>query len=143
MIHPIVRHGNLAMLPKEKLQTEMGFANIYLIEARSMGGLSGSPAFARPTVLLSGERRDDKYIDPVFGTGGAKFLGVVQGHWDIRPSEKNKPQIHHTSQGVNLGIAIVTPAYKLQEILDRPELVDLRNRIEENRRKESTPKADS
>lgn len=142
MVAPIIRHGNIAMLPKEQIQTELGFTDVYLIEARSLGGFSGSPVFARPTILLSMEQRDDKYVEPVFGTGGTKFLGVVQGHWDIKESEMNKPQIIHALGGVNLGIAIVTPAYKLLETLNRPELVDLRNRIEENYRRSITPTAD-
>jgi hypothetical protein len=52
---PIVRHGNIAMLPDQKIQTDMGFADVYLIEARSIGGLSGSPVFVRRTLFFSGK----------------------------------------------------------------------------------------
>jgi hypothetical protein len=142
MVAPVVRHGNIAMLPRDQIQTELGFTDVYLIEARSIGGFSGSPVFARPTILLAAEQRDDKYVEPVFGTGGTRFLGVVQGHWDIKESAMNKPQIIHTLGGVNLGIAIVTPAYKLLETLNRPELVELRDRIEQNYRRSISPKAD-
>jgi hypothetical protein len=47
-VMPIVRHGNVAMIPQEQIQTEMGYADVYLVEARSIGGLSGSPVFVRP-----------------------------------------------------------------------------------------------
>ncbi len=40
---PIVRVGNIAMMPDEKVPTEGEPMEAYLIEARSMGGLSGSP----------------------------------------------------------------------------------------------------
>jgi hypothetical protein len=43
----IVRHGNIAMMPQEQIQTELGYADVYLIEARSIGGLSGCPVFVR------------------------------------------------------------------------------------------------
>jgi hypothetical protein len=40
---PIVRTGNIATMPGEKVQTRYGKAVVYLIECRSIGGLSGSP----------------------------------------------------------------------------------------------------
>ena len=43
---PIVRRGNLAAYPEEKIQVEeFREMDAYLIEARSIGGLSGSPVF--------------------------------------------------------------------------------------------------
>jgi hypothetical protein len=143
-IVPIVRHGNIAMLPEEKVQTGLGFADVYLIEARSIGGLSGSPVFARPSILLMAERGRGKNVEPVFGVGGVRLLGVTQGHWDIRESDMNNPRFAHSPlHGVNLGIAIVTPAYKLLETLNRPELAELRSRIEDNHRQSITPKMDT
>ena len=48
---PIVRQGCLAMMLSEQIQTDLeGFADIYLIEARFIGGISGSPVFAPPSV---------------------------------------------------------------------------------------------
>src|SRR5208282_2688073 len=47
---PIVRTGNVAMIPGEKIPFGDGYIDAYLIEARSIGGLSGSPVFVRPTV---------------------------------------------------------------------------------------------
>ncbi len=43
---PIVRIGNICAMPKDKIVTELGNMYGYLIEARSIGGLSGSPVFA-------------------------------------------------------------------------------------------------
>ena len=43
---PIVRVGNLAAMTEEKVNTKhYGLVDAYLIEARSIGGLSGSPVF--------------------------------------------------------------------------------------------------
>jgi hypothetical protein len=49
---PIVRFGNIAMLPDEQVQVDSGFVDAYLIEARSIGGISGSPVFVRKTVEI-------------------------------------------------------------------------------------------
>ena len=42
---PIVRTGNIASMPEEKIQTQNYLREAFLIEARSIGGLSGSPVF--------------------------------------------------------------------------------------------------
>src|SRR5437870_900956 len=47
---PILRHGTIAMLPEEQIQTSSGYMDAYLIEARSIGGISGSPVFVRNTI---------------------------------------------------------------------------------------------
>ena len=56
---PIVRTGNVAMFPKDQIYIDMGdeskYVNAYLIEARSMGGISGSPVFVRPTTYYRGK----------------------------------------------------------------------------------------
>lgn len=49
---PIVRMGNIAMMPQERVPTRMGEIEAYLIEARSIAGLSGSPAFVRETKAI-------------------------------------------------------------------------------------------
>lgn len=50
---PIVRIGNIALIPDEKIPIKhFGNADVYLIESRSIGGLSGSPVF----VHLGGAR---------------------------------------------------------------------------------------
>ena len=43
---PIIRVGNIALMPEEPVQhPSLGPIDAYLIEARSIGGLSGSPVF--------------------------------------------------------------------------------------------------
>jgi len=93
---PIVRMGNIAMMPGEPVPTkEFGDIEAYLIEARSIGGLSGSPAF-------------------VFKSNRYYLLGLMHGHWDIPPQSKNDAmRVDEDTYGqVNMGIAIVVPAKK-------------------------------
>jgi hypothetical protein len=142
---PIVRHGNIAMFPEGQIQTELGFADVYLVEARSIGGLSGSPVFVRPPLRYGIEmpKGSTAYFDAI---GTFALLGLMHGHWDIRESEINSPQIEHDrKRGVNLGIGIVVPATKILETLNRPELVALRRAGDEDMagKNKSVPGADS
>jgi hypothetical protein len=115
---PIVRMGNIAMMPDETIPTDLGNIEAYLVEARSIGGLSGSPAFVRETI-------------PV-GFGNSYLLGLMHGHWDIRPERKNDLLMEGDFLGrVNMGIAIVIPAKKILEVLNHPELVERRRKMDE------------
>ncbi len=123
---PIIRHGNIAMFPEDQIQTALGFADVYLVEARSIGGLSGSPVFVRPPLRYAIEMPagSTAYFDAI-GTFG--LLGLMHGHWAIRENELNNPQVEHDrKRGVNLGIGIVVPATKILETINRPELTRLR-----------------
>jgi hypothetical protein len=117
---PIVRMGNIAMMPDEEVPTKRGPMEAYLIEARSIGGLSGSPAFVRET-------------SPLGGIGKFHLLGLMHGHWDIPPEDKNTLRIAYDASEdsrVNLGIATVVPARKVREVLNQPGIVEIRQRVE-------------
>lgn len=144
-VMPLIRHGNLAMIPEQQIQTELGFADVYLIEAHSIGGISGSPVFVRPSILLASEPMEGLpggLVEPTLGTGGTEFLGLIHGHWDIRESELNNPKISHTLHGVNLGVAIVTPAFKIAEVLNREELVVMREVADRKYNESVSPRMD-
>jgi hypothetical protein len=139
---PIVRTGNIAMMPREQLPMATigdyaGPIDAYLIETRSMGGISGSPVFVRETVVMS----DIQAVN--LGTGATKrtvahmggqfyFLGLNHGHWLIPASERDKYDFHTTNKAahdaLSLGISVVVPAKKILEILDQPGLFDRRER---------------
>lgn len=142
---PILRHGNIAMMPTEQIQTELGYADVYLIEARSIGGMSGSPVFVRPTGHIPFGKRPDDTVETLMGlVDRTKLLGVVHGHWDVRESDINSYPIHQDrKRGVNYGIAIVVPAIKLIETLNRPELKDRRMNNDEKLKKRNVPGMDS
>jgi len=132
------------MIPDEQIQTDLGFSDLYLVEGRSIGGLSGSPVFVRRTETFKLELQGR--LTEVNCPGPYKLLGLMQGHWDIKESEINKPLIQHDRKhGVNLGIAIVTPAMKISEILNQPAMTKYREASEEDlgRHRGSVPGADS
>lgn len=75
---PIVRTGTIAMIPDEMILTEK-FGNMegYLIECRSISGISGSPVFVlKPTSIeLNGHQVLTSRVS-------LYLLGLIHGHWD-------------------------------------------------------------
>jgi hypothetical protein len=121
---PIVRSGTIAMIPGERIPFGDEFIDAYLIESRSIGGLSGSPVFVRQTVAMETSSSPmipfaRKNPDGVLhGVGGQIYLlGSMIGHWDV-PEGFSPTQ----AEAVNMGIAPVVPASKILEIIDQPEL---------------------
>jgi hypothetical protein len=139
---PIVRMGNIAMMPEDKIPTrKYGDIDAYLIEARSTGGVSGSPVFVRETVNTGRAvpRTTLQGISDKF-----QLLGLMHGHWDIDPAKINDMAIKGVDIGVNLGIAIVIPADKILEVINHPELVAFRGNMEEAwQERQRTSKTDS
>ena len=124
---PIVRVGNIASMPEEKVDTrDFGSIEAYLIEARSIGGLSGSPVFVNLDPLRAGNL--------MFTNKGVKgsvlyLLGIVHGHWDMIESESDGLIQDIDGGRVNMGIAIVIPAAKILEVLEQPKLAEERERV--------------
>lgn len=115
---PIVRYGTIAMMPDDDIYVGSGFTKAYLTEARSIGGVSGSPVFVRETRALP--LNDGGYMQ---GVGNHYLLGLMHGHWDLAETEMNKQGGPSSIRGVNMGISIVVPASKILETLYNPALV--------------------
>jgi hypothetical protein len=114
---PILRHGQLAMAPVEPVETEHGPVDAYLVEARSIGGLSGSPVFISETVMptINGQS--------VFAAGPAHLLGLLRGHWRFEVPTAGDLREERSMRQVNAGIAMVTPAQKILDTIHQPEVL--------------------
>jgi hypothetical protein len=136
---PIVRAGIIAAMPEEKIETPFGIIDGYLIEARSIHGLSGSPVF----VYLGAFRPVDpgyqmEYppmptIRPTFHEGLKSpmyyLLGMMLGHFDTEPSDLEMEQI-------NMGIGVVVPIEKVLEVINQPHFAEMERALEEEARQE-------
>jgi len=149
---PIVRTGNVCLIPPPgelvpgvAISPGVGVdAEAYLIEARSTGGLSGSPVFVRETIDFELPAPASKtasktgQVPFVFYPISGQFylLGLVHGHWEIYPEDANEINPRFTKktekEAVNLGIAVVVPAKKIRDTLHHPELIALRKEWERN-----------
>ena len=139
-IIPIVRTGNIAMMPSDRIPVkDFGDVEAYLAESRSIGGLSGSPVFVRSTLNLPTITKDGKPA-VISGLGPAHFLGLMHGHWELPLSFSNVEQ----AEAVNMGVSIIIPAKKVLEVLYHPELVKLRTEaIEKMKKEKNLPVTDS
>jgi hypothetical protein len=117
--YPIVRFGRVALVTDEKIEWQGKLMDLYLIEAGSYGGNSGSPVF----FYLGSDREPGSIVvgSPIF-----KLAGVMQGTfleaYEIRVVETKEVPIAFSS----MGIAAVVPGYKLHEILFSNELKEKR-----------------
>lgn len=135
---PIVRIGNIAAMPDEPVVTDLGPMVAYLAESRSLGGLSGSPAFVS--------------IGPVRVTGGGTslgarqffLLGLMRGHWDAQLGAEDAVSDNQSRRElVNMGVAIVVPISKIEEILNLPILQSQRQRQESESQGRGLPTEDA
>ncbi|MCH8840451.1 MAG: hypothetical protein IH831_07185 [Planctomycetes bacterium] len=114
---PIVRAGNIAAMPEEPIRTtEYGMMEAYLVESRSIGGLSGSPVF----VYLGNSRTIGSNVR--LGTG-LRFvlLGLIHGHWNW-PTSDIEADALFLEEKLNVGISIVVPAQRIIEVLELPQI---------------------
>jgi hypothetical protein len=134
---PIVRVGNIAALPQEPVSTKLGFISAYLIEARSIAGLSGSPVMAMA----------DNALELIQGIakrplvhGGAALLGLMHGHFDVpNLNEDVVMDEEEPTRSVHTGIGVVIPVEKIVETIQHPELVAMRKeRVKEIRKTGAT-----
>ena len=147
---PIVRFGNIARMPGDELLTlESDIRRMqirgYLAESHSWGGHSGSPVFWHYTynvnipievqpyqspLSIPAGRVPRRRADVMIGVGWAQgLLGLVSGHYDIPTSARDSNRKRTDFQlGINAGIAIVTPAENIRELLMRSDVVDDRHR---------------
>jgi hypothetical protein len=129
---PIVRFGNISRMPTEEpilLETK-GYGKeeirAYLAEFHSWGGHSGSPVFWRYVANISEEFviNNQKRTVMVSRHFVAAFLGLVTGHFDIPTKTKRGGEQEDLMTKVNSGMAIVTPAENVRELLMRSDLAE-------------------
>lgn len=125
---PVVRTGTIALMPEEPIESQLGLIDAYLIEARSVGGLSGSPVFVHIAPAVRWRREPVKEIQ--FGT---KFylLGLMHGHWETSSAGRgDQLDALPETERLNVGIAIVVPAQKILDTLAQPRIEQWRTATE-------------
>lgn len=127
---PIVRTGTIAAMAEEKIRTEYGYHHAYLIEARSIDGLSGSPVFVhlQPWRIQNGQV---KLLDGHY----EYFMGMLLGHAavenpsdsiEILQPEARDDKGPKARVSLNTGVAVVLPISYVVEAVNQPKLIELR-----------------
>lgn len=132
---PSVRFGNIAMMAEEPLRHPRGhMQESFLVETRSIGGFSGSPVFV---YIPNYENRFEE--EP---KGVVRLLGIDWGHlpfqsfdpyhpFDKVVDARGTPHPDGWRVASNTGMAAVVPAWKLDELLNTPDLVRQRKQDDE------------
>jgi len=139
---PIMRSGMIASMPDEPFYDKDTGASYraFLIEARSIGGLSGSPvlmALRDRGVMHPPPRGYNPWIHSLL------LFGLIRGHWDMDDKDTLPDFGAGTMEKLNTGIAIVTPIQEVTKILMNDELVTMRKADIRKREAEQAPTLDS
>ncbi len=130
----IVRHGKIAMLANEQ-ELIGGVMFAHLIEARSIGGHSGSPVIVQhgPMRQLPPGTSQHTFPNDTFDVIYL-LLGMVQGHFTGAMLEADSLLQDNGQESVNQGIATVVPVEKLWELLTTGGLAERAEKEKTERR---------
>jgi hypothetical protein len=128
---PSVRFGSIAMLPFEKVKlgeaADFHMQEGFLVETRSISGFSGSPVFVySPTTseYVGTDGWESEGITDLVGE--PRLLGIDCGHvpkYEKVLTSTGQPHPNGWKIASNTGLAIVIPAWRLDLMLNMPELV--------------------
>jgi hypothetical protein len=125
---PIIRSGTIAAMPSGQITTtdkrnRHWRCYGYLAEARSIGGLSGSPVFLYLPEVRGGTLNA--------GPPRIYWMGLVHGHYNFIDSldSTESSETDEQSRSLNTGIAIIVSAKHVLEVLDYPLLKNPRDAL--------------
>lgn len=121
---PIVRTGTIAWPSETDVMVGGVRGDVMLIEALSMGGMSGAPVLVNEVGQFTHNLLSKVYI-----------YGVIIGHYDERQDPRDEA-------GVNYGIACVVPSWRVRELLEQKALVEERRDEEEEELRKRSPSLD-
>jgi hypothetical protein len=121
---PVVHNGHIAALPdpneripiKELKTNKIVEAEVYLVEAQTLDGLSGSPVFTNESIVLNlGNKIHGEHPHTY---GALVLLGLYIGSWTGVPGEiLAKDRNFHGGIRVPIGMGSVVPAQKIVELI--------------------------
>ena len=136
---PILRVGNIAAIPVDPIQSKFGPMKAILIEARSIGGLSGSPVF----VHMGYARWRNGQLAQAGTDSPFLFLGVMQGHWEVTQEEAAGDTTDAvTPERIHTGIGVVVPAEVVMKNVLDPVIGEIALARAKQLDDENTPKPD-
>lgn len=125
---PIVRIGNVSALRNEPVLNRDGTPmDVYLSESRSIGGLSGSPVFIDIITAKSVRPPSYGFMSPAYSPHSPlrfKLFGVIHGHFGGDIESDAIADDGNQKVSINFGIAMITPAEKITELLEQFSAVE-------------------
>jgi len=134
-----VHTGNVAVLPdpieripiRDRTTGEIVEAEVYLVEAQTLDGLSGSPVFLHEMIDLEQinlELRPQIYTHPkAFGV--VKLLGIYSGSWDGEPGQiLAADRGLHGKIRVPVGMGTVVPIDQVEKLIREHPIMKKKNK---------------
>jgi hypothetical protein len=123
---PIARMGNIAAMPDDLVFTDTGYIRAYLIETRSIGGLSGSPVFLSRV----------SYLPVTEDALAILFFGMMRGRLNTQDAN-DVVAGDSPADTINSGIGVVVPSEDIMKFINKPEFVDQREKTVQQLKKKS------
>ena len=121
---PVVRFGHVAAMALEPVMLASPKTPAFLVETRSLGGMSGSPVMFH-TDPTRGGRREPFRTDPTTGLLVSPYflIGMLQGVWSGQyPGDFIAKDDLKTDAEFNSGISVVIPISQVMEVIKLNEL---------------------
>jgi hypothetical protein len=128
---PFVHCGWISVLPdpkervpvKNRVTGKTLESEVFLVEAQTLSGLSGSPVFMHEEIGFTGGGPINRHGAFPIIRGLVKLLGVYQGSWDGDPGEILAKDRGFSGQiRVPIGMGVVVPANKIEDLIKNPAL---------------------
>lgn len=123
----VVHTGHLAaladteeLIPTSARRGHTRLVEGHMVEISNLQGLSGAPVFVRGEVEMSFDTPKGSSGRVLLHKAPLRLLGVWQGSWDTNLLDPR--------QRAPVGMGVVTPAYRLLELLDSEAVVENRRR---------------
>lgn len=130
---PVLRTGNIAAMPKEPLWTPRGFLEAYLIDLRTIAGLSGSPVFQTtlPVRIKDGQPEFRRNDNP-----NCSLIGMLLGYHAVEykedqievprygAREASANDLSYSSDERNTGFGVVVMIERLFDIFETKAFED-------------------
>lgn len=144
---PTVRFGNIAQMPGEPVRDYRPSGPFdqesFLVEARSLGGYSGAPVFVQilPASIRPGVETWEQPHN-ILCAHGPWLLGVNWAHMnDFVPTVDHSGRTLDFKVRSNSGMMAVVPAWKLEEMLNMPDVKRSREMVDQAIRERDGPPA--
>jgi hypothetical protein len=140
---PVIRLGSIAAKPDEPIGAVSHQNPAYLIETRSLGGVSGSPVFLHTD---PGQRRPKPRLDPAADGKGKHapyfLIGMMQGfhsgqYAEDFISDDDTQKIVPVDTDFNAGIGVAIPISQIMDLVNRPDLTEARMKTIEAKKKQT------
>jgi hypothetical protein len=124
---PVVRFGSISAMPSEPLWVASPTRPAFLVETRSLGGMSGAPVLFHTDPYYMGPRKPiSDESDNKIRVYPSLLIGLIRGTYPGNSQSDWTEEIVGADERFNTGISIVLPISQIIETVNQQVLHDSR-----------------